>query len=268
MLPKIKLSRRALKKAAPTILTCVGAVGVVLTAVFTGKAAVKASKKIEEAKTIKMEETGEKLTVMETIEECWKDYVPPIVVGAATVGCILSSNILNRRQMASAMAAYAFAMKSLKDYKSAVRDEFGVEGEQKIIKRMVNDKYTESFTHEDLWSDDFDFGALNEEEHPFYLVYSEDLFPSTCVDVLTAEMKINEILANCGYAPFHAFCDYLGRPTPPELDGTYWYANDKCKFIKFKHSRQYIDDGLNNDPIECWAIEMVSEPVLDPFDGI
>lgn len=52
------------KKNSATILTIIGTVGVVATSILTAKAAVKASKIIEEAE----QEKGEKLTVRESIE--------------------------------------------------------------------------------------------------------------------------------------------------------------------------------------------------------
>ena len=77
MKPKQNLLQRAgksMKKAAPTILTCVSAAGVVMTAVLTAKATPKALRCLEEAKTAKNAENGEKLTRMETIGACWMTY--------------------------------------------------------------------------------------------------------------------------------------------------------------------------------------------------
>ncbi len=266
MLPKIKLSKRALKKAVPTILTCAGTVGVVLTAVFTGKAAVKASKKIEEAKTIKMEETGEELTVLETVEECWKDYIPPVAIGIATVGCILSSNILNRRQTASAMAAYAFAMKSLKNYKRAVAEEFGEEGIKRIEERLIVEYPEVPCIYGALTGGSFDFGETDENKHLFYDAFSNRLFTSTYSDVALAELHTNRKFALSGDVSLRTFYDFLGLETPPELEDLYWYVSDEYCFIDFTHTIRFLDDGPDHEPVECQVIHMVFEPQLNPPD--
>ena len=58
---------KAVKKAAPTILTVVSAAGVVATAALAVRATPKALKRIEAAKAVKKAENGGNLTRMETI---------------------------------------------------------------------------------------------------------------------------------------------------------------------------------------------------------
>ncbi len=120
MKPKQNLLQRAgksMKKAAPTILTCVSAAGVVMTAVLTAKATPKALRCLEEAKTAKNAENGEKLTRMETIGACWMTYAPAAIAGIATIGCIFSANALNKRQQAALVSAYALVSKSYNEYR-------------------------------------------------------------------------------------------------------------------------------------------------------
>lgn len=62
-----------LRKASPTILTCLGAIGVVGTAVLSVQATPKAMVLI---KAKKDEVKTDKLTPQELIEATWKCYIP------------------------------------------------------------------------------------------------------------------------------------------------------------------------------------------------
>lgn len=66
---------------ASTILTCLGDVGVVATAVLAVKATPKAMRLINEAE----EEKGKTLTRMETVKATWKPYIPAVVTGAVLI---------------------------------------------------------------------------------------------------------------------------------------------------------------------------------------
>ena len=65
-------AEKAVKKAAPTILTVVSAAGGVATAALAVRATPKALKRIEAAKAVKKAENGGNLTRMETIGACWR----------------------------------------------------------------------------------------------------------------------------------------------------------------------------------------------------
>lgn len=93
--------RTYLKKNASTILTCVGAAGVVATTVLTVKATIKLPKVLEKAE----EQKGEDLTALETVLMSAPVCIPPIATGLATITCIFSANALNKRKQASLVGA-------------------------------------------------------------------------------------------------------------------------------------------------------------------
>ena len=101
------------RSTASTVLTVLGGVGVVATVVTAIKATPKALKKIEEAKELK----GEELTKMEIVKTTATTYIPTVVIGVSTVACIFGANVLNKRQQAALMSAYAFVDNSYKEYK-------------------------------------------------------------------------------------------------------------------------------------------------------
>ena len=75
-----------IKKNAPTILTCIGAAGVVTTTVMAVKATPKALEILKDAE----EEKGEKLTKWEKINVAGPVYIPAVITGAATIALIES----------------------------------------------------------------------------------------------------------------------------------------------------------------------------------
>ena len=101
-----------IKKNVATILTGIGTAGVVITAVSAIKATPKALYSIEEAE----KEKGDKLSNKEKIITTTHIYLPTIIIGVSTIACILGANILNKKQQASLISAYAL----LQDRKSVV----------------------------------------------------------------------------------------------------------------------------------------------------
>ena len=99
-----------LKKNSATILTITAVAGVIATSILSTKAAIKASRVLMH----KEEEKGGKLTLKETIVETWAIYIPTVAIGVYTIACVLGANILNKRQQASLVSAYALINSSYK----------------------------------------------------------------------------------------------------------------------------------------------------------
>ena len=112
-----------LKKASPTILTCIGAVGVIVTAVLAARAAPKASERV---RTV-----PQKPTKLEVIRLSWKYYIPTAIAGTATIACIFGANAINRRQNALLIGAYTMLSKSYKDYREVTKKLYGEDSMQK-----------------------------------------------------------------------------------------------------------------------------------------
>lgn len=260
---------KALKKTSPTIMTCIGAAGVVATAVLAVKETPKAAERIEKAESIKMAEKGTKLTRLETIKACWISYMPSMLTGIATIGCILGANYLNQRQQATMLSAYAFLDRSFREYQESVKNVFGEEGHQRVLEDMMVERHempsisgTTGFMN-----GQFNFGETDDAKHLFYDAFSKRYFEAKFSDVLLAELHTNRNFAiGGGEVSLHYFYDFLGMDTPKELESLAWYVSDYYYFIDFIHSKKYIDDGPDREPIECWVIEMPFPPTLEPLE--
>lgn len=111
--PVNKLTK-VLADNSPTILTVFGAVGLVVTVGLTVRATVKATKIVEEHqdKIDKMEKPYYKAAEVASLT--WKYYVPVVLAGGASLGCIIGANSINLKRNAAILAAYVATEDKLK----------------------------------------------------------------------------------------------------------------------------------------------------------
>lgn len=147
------LSRSGLKirKHSPEILLVAGIVGAVTSAVMACKATLKANDIVEESRTQidtihevsenpemaeKYSEEDKKkdlaIVYTQTAVKFIKLYGPSVLLGVASLGCMVGSNqILNKRNVALA-AAYATVDKGFKEYRGRVIERFGKELDKEL----------------------------------------------------------------------------------------------------------------------------------------
>lgn len=128
-----------LHKYSPTILTCIGAAGVVATAVMAVKATPKAIELLDQARTEKCDE----LTTLETIDIAGPVYIPSVLMGATTVACIFGANILNKKSQAALISAYALLDNSYREYRKKTEEIYGDEADARIKEEVAKDRYEE-----------------------------------------------------------------------------------------------------------------------------
>ena len=235
------------KKNASTILTCIGAVGVVATSILAVKATPKALDLIKKAE----EEKGEDLTKTEVVKVAGPAYIPAVVTGVTTIACIFGANTLNKRQQASLMSAYALLDNSYKDYRGKVKDLYGEESDEEVIEEIAKDKY-----QEETFIDEDDGKKL------FYDSFSGRYFRSTIEKVQQAEYELNRDLSMRDYATLNEFYDYLDLPPIAGGDDLGWSTGMNFDYywqswIDFGHHKVAMDGG-----IECIIITMFAEPTL------
>lgn len=238
-------SQMFLKRNSSTILTCIGAVGVVATTVTAVKATPKAIALLDQAK----KEKGEELTTLETVKIAGPVYVPTVVLGASTLACIFGANVLSQRGQASIMSAYALADRSYKDYRKKVDELYGEEAGTQVRAGIAKDKYKAEPRHE-----------LEDGQRLYYDFHSGRYFEATPAAVKTAEYELNRklMLDDCAYLnewyylldmePLDHGLDF-GWSTPANSD-MYWQT-----WIDFHHEKVVMDDGL-----ECIIISFMQEP--------
>lgn len=241
-----------LRRNSSTILACVGTFGVVATSVMAVKATPKALTLIEKAK----EEKGEELSKWETVKVAGPAYIPAVVTGAATIACILGSNVISKRQQASLMSAYALLDSSYKDYKQKVDELYGEDAGKHVRQEIAKDKYTGDGSLED------------DNKELFYDFYSGRYFESTKEAVLMAEYETNRSLfVNCAVG-LNEFYTLLGLPEMREFEDVGWACGQMEEmywhpWIEFQHEEIVIDEDSSEEAgLECTIIHLSMEPVM------
>lgn len=140
------------QRNSPYILTGLGCAGVVSTAIMTGQAAVKARDTLVEYELDKTDEVyGDRIkatpghmeiyntTINEKVRLTWKYFIPPALMGATSMACIIGAQTVNTKRHAALASLYTLTDQTLKDYQEKVVEHFGKNKEQKVRDDMAQD---------------------------------------------------------------------------------------------------------------------------------
>lgn len=226
---KMKDIGGALKRALPTILTILGSAGVVGTAVFTAKA-------------------------MHEIDECggdpkkhWKKFWKAGLVGAATIGCIAGSNMLNKKQQVSIASGAMMMTETFRKYQQKMKEEFP-EIHEKVMEeikmeRTKDDVYVYSTGL--LRSNSVDFEGLGEQTQQFYDCFSKRYFTAKPTQVLQAMYHANRNFSLGGSEMLNEFYTFIGLEPLDEFDDLMWMVVDYIYWIDFSIERRKDKNGVD-----------------------
>lgn len=240
-----------LKKNASTILTCIGAGGMIATVVLAVKATPNAQKKIAGAKIGKRPvpqtvddlmsvfDSPPSLTPTETVLVCWKEYAPAMAVGTASLICIFGANLLSRRQQASLISAYAALDQAFREYRDKVLSLAGVETDHAVM-NSIREEHKDREEKNPPW----------EVVQTFYLEGYPRFFDMTMEQVARAEYCLNRNFVLRGYATFNEFLHFLGLDDLGEKGehiGWESYIGEAFygyQWIDFDHIHRISDEGF------------------------
>ena len=126
----------AISRNSPAILTGLGCAGVLTTAILTGRATLRASE------ILKMEVPDEQLPATEIVKLTWKVFIPPVLVGASSIACIIGANTINTHRNAALAALYSLSETAFREYKEKVVEEIGRNKELKVRDSIAQDRVT------------------------------------------------------------------------------------------------------------------------------
>lgn len=240
----VRSSQLYLKRNASTILTVVGGAGVVGTTVLGIKATPKALALIDNAKKQK----GEKLTKLEKVKVAAPVYIPTILTGVATIGCIFGANILNKRTQAGLISAYALLDSSYKEYKNKVTELYGDGAHDIVIEEIAKDKYEQV-----------------KPEFEDLLVYDEfsgNYFSTTRMKLARAEYELNRNIHMRGWADLNEFYEILGVDGIDSGEEYGWSEGGNLArywqgWVDFNHRTSTMEDGT-----EYMILTIFQEPYI------
>ena len=261
-------SKIYLRKASPTILSGLGAAGVIVTSVLAVRATPKALRKIRADSKTNHDGDPEAYNKLEAVKSAWACYIPAAISGTATIFCIFGANVLNKRQQAALTSAYALLNDSYNNYKDKLKELYGEEAHQKIVDAIAAEKAKDVYiTSTGLLRNsslDFDEHDPN-DERLFYDVFSNRYFESSINRVIQAEYHLNRDFVISGYLPVNHFYELLGLAPLESGNSVGWSIDDGLYWIDFNHSKVTLDDGLEVLVIDMDWVQM-SDGMPSKFD--
>lgn len=225
-----------LKRNASTILTCLSTLGLVGTVVLAVQDTPKAMRALTDAK---LEKGSAELTKLETVKAAAPAYIPTAAAGTATLVCMFAANVLNRKQQAALVSAYAALERTFQNYREKVALFAGRELDNAAW-AATEDEQQDKTDNRPPWN----------EKQTFYLEGYPGFFERTMEEVRTAEYVLNRNFILRGQATFNEFLTLLGLDRQEkEGDDVGWdnYIGEALygyRWVDFDHIYRMTDDGM------------------------
>lgn len=225
------LQRFAIQNS-PTILTSIGVVGTISTVVLTARSTARAIRMMDERFTMIRQETYGPPSKREVVELVWREYVPPVVVGAVTLAAIIGANHIGGRRAAAFATAYKLSEKMAEEYRQKVIDTVGHQKEDLIRGDLAKDRIERVPGVETI--------VLGEGEILFYDDWSGRAFKSTIDRVSNAVNQINYQINQSWCASLTEFYDALGLDKTRVSDDYGWNSDE---LLEPYYSSCLLEDG-------------------------
>lgn len=228
-----------IKKNGSTILTCLGAGGMIATTVLTVRATLKAR---DACLNARIEKDDDHLTRGEVVRASLPAFIPPIAVGTGTLVCIFGANILSRKQQAALASAYTALASAFEGYRDKVRMICGSETDA-LVQKAVEQEKKDIAEDRPPW----------DEVQTFYLsgdcTIKPEFFDRTMQQVMQAEYDVNRYFRLRGQVTLNEFLSLLDLDPVEGGDVMGWddYIGEIAygySWIDFVHRYFETDDGL------------------------
>lgn len=204
------------KENSSAILTAGGCIGVVATAVLTGRAAIKAHELIIENENERFEAGNvEVVTMMDKAILVGPTFIPPVIVGVATIGSIVAANMMSAKRAAALAAAYGISQRQLDEYKAKVQEKLTGPKNQAIKDEIAQDRVDGQPPTKEVI-------ILGGGDVLCYDMLTGRYFQSTVEQIRKAESKINAELLNHQCASLSSFYDEIGLPSTSFTETVGW----------------------------------------------
>lgn len=141
MIDIVRKAEKTFRDHSPVILTAIGVSGTLTTAYLAGRASFQAAEVLykhnEEAKNDHFHPA--KPTNKEKFKKVWKLYIPPVVSGVVTVGCIVGATRVGSKRAAAAYSLLSVSEKAFSEYKEKVSEVLGEKKEKALQDSVAQD---------------------------------------------------------------------------------------------------------------------------------
>lgn len=252
-----QLGRLAINHA-PTTLTFSAIAGVGATALLTGRAAIKAKDISLEMHYTYDHEPTKKEIAKKTIPQ----FIPPVVMGAVTIACILGAHKLHLRNQAALAAAYTMVETKYRDYQNEVVREIGEKKESRIQDTIAQNK-----VNNDLKSENgLNVIRTRNGDILFMDSFSGRYFYSSYEAVDRAKIRVTQIAQSELCVSLNDFYQALEIPTTEGGAVLGWNICDVADQT-FEDTIPVLTNRVCKTPtpeeLPCVVIDYMIEPLID-----
>lgn len=242
----VKNTRRFMVKHSPEILTGIGVTGMITTTVLAVKATPKALELIEEAKLTHDEE----LSVKTVVKVAWRPYLPSMLLGVASVACIVGASTVSTKRNAALATAYALSEKTLLTYRDKVVETIGEKKEKEIRTQIAQDDINNNPVSSSQVIITSKGDTLCKDN------LSGRYFRSDIDHIRRIENKLNKQINNRDYVSLNEFYSELGLEGIASGDRMGWNVSDGLIDIDFSAC-------ISEDNQPCIVVEHLTPPKYD-----
>lgn len=223
---------------SPHILTGVGVVGSVSTAVLAARAGMKYQQLMG---------PNPHLTAKERLEVSWKLWIPPVTTGVLTVGSIICANRIGTRRAAVMAAAYMASERTFDEYREKVKEKLGERKEEQVRSAVAQDQLNRN---------------PSAQQHVFsatggdvlcYEPFTGRYFTSDMESIKKAQNNTNYQVLNNYYASLTDLYDHLGLDRTSMSDELGWNSDELLE-IEFT-------TGMSDDQRPCLVMNYKVVPI-------
>lgn len=249
----LKTAERFVTNNTPGILTGLGVAGAITTAVLTGKATLSAHRIVLEDREPYRNLDGSidddrKLSNSEIAKLVWKEFIPPAVVGTATITAIIAANRVGSRRAATIAAAFKISEQMAEEYKQKVIQSVGKKAEEKLQTELAADRM------ERTNPSDRQAIIVCGSESVFFDQFAGRYFKADMEKVRQAVNEINHQVNNYFCASLTDFYDKLNLPKTEMSDMLGWNTDELLEVsfypVLMDDQRPAIGMSYNKTPIQ------------------
>jgi hypothetical protein len=130
----------AMQKHKPEILTGIGLAGMITTTVMAVKATPKALDLMAEVKEKHEHEEDRTEFAKDVFTKVAPVYIPSVILGAASIACIIGASTVNYRRNAALATAFSLSESALKEYQDKVTETIGEKKERVVRDAVAKDQ--------------------------------------------------------------------------------------------------------------------------------
>lgn len=205
----------AMAKKAPELLTGFGIAGMITATVLAVRATPRAVKLLEDKKK---QEKQEKLTLIQTVKTAGSGYVPAVVTGAVSIGCLIGANTVNGKRNAALAALYQLSESSARIYRDKVIETIGEKKEAQVRDEVAKEQLKRANINPQT------VVVVNKGNTLIYDPVSNKAFYSNWEAVMKAMNRFNYRLSSEMYMSENDFLDLLGVARWEHGDDIGWRA--------------------------------------------